>query len=720
MATSLGTVHPPGSLQDILNYAPHTFLQPSVSLHSSAVAVAKSLLDPLAADISSIQLERQRQNRKRKRHERYEEEEPLRLKQLYTEGLELSQVWEQARRVVQAARKEIEKALVDLQQVGQDYPPIGGVNGRPNNTSRSFDENGEHSAHEGALDAISEDDAATFEEFGETSTEGRVDAGDAENEDIIEEDEFEDLDEGEDIQGNGELIKDPNGLNDGFFSIDEFNRQSQFLEQADARGDPDDGAASDEEEIDWAVDPLSGNPMPGVVINGKDAAESEDEQSDAEDDGPTFGDMDLDAPNGTSDEEYGAADDDEFNLNDQNDLSNANNIMYADFFAPPPSKSAKKKGRSMPHNFPSKPSNSREQLQVDEDDIERTIATVHRDIFSDEDEDGRNTDEEKWDPNDPESQRSTHERRQAALLSEIRKLEAQNVAKRSWTLSGEARSNERPLNSLLEEDIDFERTGKPVPVITKEVSEDIEALVKRRILNREFDEVLRRRPDEILTGLLGRRGTLPEVDDTKSKRGLAELYEEEYQKRTDPNYVDARDEKLKKEHREIEQAWKEIASKLDSLCSWHYRPRPVEMSVQVRTDAPTVAMEDARPSGVGGVGAAEASQLAPQEVYRSGQGKEKDELVTKGGGVVKRDELTREQKLRQRRREKERLKKAMGNSKLVASTKGDAKKQEKQAVLTGLKKGGVTVIGRKGELLDVEGNVAKGKKAAITGGSLKL
>jgi U3 small nucleolar RNA-associated protein MPP10 len=668
------------------------------------------LLDPLASEISSIQAERQRQNRKRKRHERDEEEEPLRLRQIYTEGLELSQVWEQARRVVEAARKEIGRGLSDLREAGHDEPPEDGVNRQTSVKALSFEEDGEDSVSEDALDAINQDEEDALEGYEDRNGGDSIEGDDAE-------DEFEGLDE-EDFQENGEFIEDPNGLNDGFFSIDDFNRQSQFLEQIDARGDPDDGAASDEEEIDWAVDPLTENPMPGAIAKHKDAAESESEQSDGEDDGPTFGDIALDTPEGASGQEDEDDDYDEFNLDDHDDLSNANNIMYADFFAPPAGKASKKQGRPMPHNFPLTTGSSREERKVEEDDIERTMAAVHRDIFSDEDVDEENVDNEESDPNDPKSRRSTYERRQAALLSEIRKLEAQNVAKRSWTLSGEARANDRPLNSLLEEDLDFERTGKPVPVITKEVSEDIEALIKRRILNREFDEVLRRRPDEILTGPLGRRGALPEVDGTRSKKGLAELYEEEYQKRTDPNYVDPRDEKLKKEHREIEQAWKEIASKLDSLCSWHYRPRPVEMSVQVRTDAPTVAMEDARPSGVGGVSGGEASQLAPQEVYRSGQ--EKDEVVAKGGEVVKRDELTREQKLRRRRREKERLKKAMGNAKTASNAKTDAKKQEMQNVVAGLRKGGVTVIGRKGELLDVEGNAVKGKKAAITGGSLKL
>merc|ERR1712187_257400 len=85
-------------------------------------------------------------------------------------------------------------------------------------------------------------------------------------------------------------------------------------------------------------------------------------------------------------------------------------------------------------------------------------------------------------------------KQRAHIADEIRRLEAANVAKKEWMLSGEARAAERPMNSLIEEDLEFERIGKPVPVVTTEVSESIEDLVKRRILAKEFDEIIRRRP----------------------------------------------------------------------------------------------------------------------------------------------------------------------------------------------------------------------------------
>jgi len=357
----------------------------------------------------------------------------------------------------------------------------------------------------------------------------------------------------------------------------------------------------------------------------------------------------------------------------------------------------------MKHNFPAKDLNA--SSASDDDEVDDASGS---DALS------------NLDPSDPKSRRSTHERRQAKVLSEIRKLEAENVAKRSWTMSGEARAADRPLNSLLEEDLEFERAGKPVPVITQEVSEDIEALIKHRILAQDFDEVLRRRPDEILTGEMKRRGRMQdELADSKSSKGLAELYEDEHLRKTDPNYVDTRDAKLKAEHAEIEAMWKDVSAKLDSLCSWHYRPRPAEISVQVRGDAPVISMEDARPSGIGGVEAA-TTQLAPQEVYKPGEEKARDEVITKGGDIVKRDELSREQKLRRRRREKERARKAGENQSQKGKKPENKKTKEKKDVVAGLKKGGVMVIGRKGELVDVEGNAVKGKGRPMTAGSFKL
>lgn len=81
---------------------------------------------------------------------------------------------------------------------------------------------------------------------------------------------------------------------------------------------------------------------------------------------------------------------------------------------------------------------------------------------------------------------SKHERRLMALSSQIAALEAENVSEKYWATRGEAKSRDRPVNSLLEEDLEFERMGKVVPIVTEETTKSIEDLIKRRILEVSF------------------------------------------------------------------------------------------------------------------------------------------------------------------------------------------------------------------------------------------
>ncbi|KAF2262281.1 Mpp10 protein [Lojkania enalia] len=702
---SAGSVQPPpmdlqNSSADLLTSllkTPHAFLQPTVHLESSFLSAAKYYLDPVASGVSEAQLQRQQNlRRKRKRGEGYDEGiKVLHLKKLHLEGFGVNQVFEQTRKIVDAATEEIELSLSRLEDHRVVMPD--GVASEPESESTE-DNQGESSLGEEGADWEYDSDEILEEE---EAAEDGVD-GEEEHEDRLEvQDADPDMFSGESSQDDeaAETYRpDPNGLNDGFFSIDDFNKQSEFLEQQDSRGEP---AASDDEEIDWDADPFAA----GMNTSKEKGADEDSSDNESDRGGPTFGNADLNSPEGDSENDELLEDGD---IDGLGDISNANNVMYADFFAPPAKKAGKnkkKRGRPNPHNFPSTADPQDNKPDIAEDDIERTMSAVHRDLFEDDDEAEPDGDLTDLDPSDPKSRRSTHERRQAKLAEEIRKLEAANVAKRDWQLSGEARAADRPLNSLLEEDLDFERVGKPVPVITAEVSEDIEALIKRRILAGEFDEIRRRRPDDLATGPKVRRGQF-ELDDTKSGKGLAEIYEEEHLRRTDPNFIDSRDDKLKKEHSEIEALWKSVSRKLDSLSSWHYKPKPAAPNLEIRVDAPAIEMEDARPTAGGEV--AGASMLAPQELYKPSDENSKAEIVTKGGMPIAREEMTREQKLRRRRREKERIKKANLNE--PAKEKGKGKKaEEKKQLLGDLKKGGVQVIGKKGQITDVEGNQVTNK-----------
>jgi U3 small nucleolar RNA-associated protein MPP10 len=693
--------------------SPLAFLQPTKQLNASFLAAAKQFLDPVAAGVSESQSQRlQDLRRKRKRGDRYDDDiRILHLKKVHLQGFGVNQVFEQTRKILDAATDEIELALPD----DDDDGPV---------SIREEDDGGSDEDP----DAI--DDEEESSDLGEEGADWEYDGDDvledktaldgeepsADDDSGEEEIEGEDVGEGmfsdeasEDDEPAEEYRPDPNGLNDGFFEIDQFNKATDFLEQQDTRGE---AAGSDDDEIDWEGDPLAVN----VSKKSKaKAGENADMESSDEEEGTAFGNMDLNAPEGESEEEEDVDGDDMGDMG----MGNANNVMYKDFFAPPAQKAGKnkkKRGRPNPHNFPSlaDPQNNKPA----EEEVEAAMSRVHRDLFEDEDDAESDGDLSDLDPADPQSRRSTHERRQAKIAEQIRKLEAANVAKREWQLSGEARAADRPMNSLLEEgELDYERAGKPIPVITQEVSEDIEALIKRRILAGEFDEVHRRRPDDLATGPKVRRGHF-ELEDTKATKGLAEIYEEDHLRATDANFVDARDEKLKKEHAEISELWKSISGKLDSLCSSHFKPKPATANLEIRVDAPAIEMEDARPTA--GADVASASMLAPQELYKPGEDKVANtEIVTKGGLPVAREEMSREQKLRRRRREKERIKKAETNEKTEVETGKEKRGKERKQLIGDLKKGGVRVIGKKGAVTDVEGKEVK-EMAKRGAGSYKL
>ena len=168
---------------------------------------------------------------------------------------------------------------------------------------------------------------------------------------------------------------------------------------------------------------------------------------------------------------------------------------------------------------------------------------------------------------------STHEKRLASLQQQIVALEAENVAKKDWTLMGEATSRIRPHNSLLEEDLEFERVMKAVPVITEETVSSLEDRIKARILEGRFDDVVRKRPVDDKPFLPSR---FFELQDTKSKQSLAQIYEEEYTAtQTGSVAGEDRDGKLKSEHDEITKIWEAISSKLDALSNAHFTPKTV-------------------------------------------------------------------------------------------------------------------------------------------------
>ncbi|GLI80139.1 U3 snoRNP protein [Penicillium ochrochloron] len=673
---------------------PWTFLHPTDQLHAQIADSAKQILDPLATSIVDGQTLRRQINKKRKRVDAdLDGVPPLQLKNLYVAGFTSNQIWEQATRILESAGKEVERDITllvrnddDLSSADEDELEVSDPEG-----SASESDDADSLSDDFSENAILDDNDEEMLEESEHSDEEV-----SESENIM--DDAMSVDDSEE-EDPGTYVEDRFGLNDGFFSIDDFNKQTEHWERLDARGAGNDADDSDDDEIDWHANPMAGmgtisNPSDSRRTRGSDDKDGMDD--DSEEDGPTFGNADL---NGDSDSDEDAFDGEDAGMGG---IENANDIRYADFFAPPPRKASSKKTRALPKTQPS--------AEVMEGDVERAMADVRRDLFDEESEgEGEGEDDEMDEAGDSNVPRSTHEKQRARIADEIRRLEAANVAKKEWMLTGEARAVERPVNSLIEEDLDFERVGKPVPVVTNETTEDIEELVKRRILAKEFDEVIRRRPGAADVES-SRRGRF-ELADTKPQQSLAEMYEADHLKATDANYVDPKNQKLIREHAEVTDLWKEISSKLDLLCNLNYKPQTPQVSINVVSDAPTIMMEDARPTAGSAVGG--PSALAPQEIYAPGDdGRVAGEVVLKTGAVISKDEMSREEKARKRRQKKSQRKEEV-------STKPSGKAAEKQQLVSDLKKGGVKVINKEGKVTDMGGSKV-GATTKSSGDTLKL
>lgn len=220
-----------------------------------------------------------------------------------------------------------------------------------------------------------------------------------------------------------------------------------------------------------------------------------------------------------------------------------------------------------------------------------------------------------------------------------------------------------------------------------------------------------------------RQSKFTNVDQTKSSKSLAELYEEDHIRQADPegHHPTNEDSKLEEMHQQVEELFADITFKLDALSSWHFTPKPSKPSLSIVANAPAISMEEAQPAVM-----STENMLAPQEVYvpRDGLKKEKTdepskEVLGADGLPVARTEMSREEKKRRRRREKERYAKRESN-RLEKRAVRAQNEGSRASVVETLKKGNVTVIGKRGEKLDVDGHVKKDRKGPAGSSGLKL
>ncbi|XP_039057978.1 U3 small nucleolar ribonucleoprotein protein MPP10 [Hibiscus syriacus] len=285
-----------------------------------------------------------------------------------------------------------------------------------------------------------------------------------------------------------------------------------------------------------------------------------------------------------------------FGGNDESDEDDLGNARYEDFFNRKKSKDSKDK-------------------------------TKYRDMLK---EDSESDDEQHM--HKRKDGLSKHEKELDKLRSKIEQMEKANLDPKVWTMRGEVTAAQRQKNSALEVDLDFEHNVRPAPVITEEVTASLEDLIKTRISEGLFDDVQKA---PTLSSKAPRE--VKELDENKSKKGLAEIYEEDFVQKTDPASAPLTfSDELKKEASLL---FKKLRLKLDALSHFHFTPKPVIEDMTIQTNVPALAMEEIAPMAV-----SDAAMLAPEEVF-SGKGDVKEEA-----------ELTKAERKRRRANKKRKFK----------------------------------------------------------------
>ncbi|XP_043281804.1 U3 small nucleolar ribonucleoprotein protein MPP10-like [Venturia canescens] len=274
---------------------------------------------------------------------------------------------------------------------------------------------------------------------------------------------------------------------------------------------------------------------------------------------------------------------------------------------------------------------------------------------------------------------SSLEKRQERLRMRIKELERQAISERPWQWKGEVAGPNRPQNSLLEEYVEFDIMSRPVPVITEQTTLKLEDIILQRIQDKAWDDVERKfkpveTPFEYKKKLV--------MDQEKSKKSLAQIYEDSYIKQRDaaidPDNTEEREAEEPKEHVEIREMMHSLFAKLDSLSNFHYTPKQAQPEIKIVSNLPAVNMEEVAP-----VATTDATLLAPEEIKPKPRG----ELMGRGERTstdMKRER--RKKKLKQRTHQKASEKKEANLAEKLKASGKKYRKGEAAAVINKLMK----------------------------------
>ncbi|MGH0140002.1 UNVERIFIED_CONTAM: hypothetical protein FKN15_021682 [Acipenser sinensis] len=216
------------------------------------------------------------------------------------------------------------------------------------------------------------------------------------------------------------------------------------------------------------------------------------------------------------------------------------------------------------------------------------------------------------------------------MAEKIQELEKAALENKPWQLIGEVSGQKRPDNSLLEENLVFDQAARMAPVITEETTLYLDDIIKQRIKDQAWDDVIRKEKPKEDAFEYKKRLTLAHE---KSKLSLAEVYEQEYLKQTQQKA----EEEENPAHLEIQKMMDSLFLKLDALSNFQFVPKPPAPEVKIVSNMPSITMEEVAPVSV-----SSAALLAPEEI----------KVKNKAGDIKGDAEKTATDKKRERRKKK--------------------------------------------------------------------
>ena len=241
---------------------------------------------------------------------------------------------------------------------------------------------------------------------------------------------------------------------------------------------------------------------------------------------------------------------------------------------------------------------------------------------------------------------SIYQKEQERLTKQIQQLEETAVCEKPWSLRGEAKAKDRPKNSTLSLEMDFDRTQQPPPDVNRITTAKLEELIKHRIADDNFDDVEQFEP---VHGNQRQNPHLSALEDNRSSNGLADLYADEYLKvkqHARPANVEAADKNAAQKG-DIHVLFRSLSSKLDALSSLQVTNKLHKEDTPLYFDGAALNIEDVTWRVISNV-----SQRAPEEVngIQFGKSQSSRRAARQANGAD--GELTSARKKARRAREK--------------------------------------------------------------------